>query len=256
MTDHPETMIEPAQLAFEPVGLDAAAPAVASGEVHVWLLPLTAPPIAIVRLMATLDAEERAHVDRLGRTVDQQAFVTAHGLTRILLARALGAEPGELQFQTGPHGKPRLSGRAGPWFNLAHSGDWALLAISGDAEVGIDLEEMRDLPDLENVATAHFAPGELAALARLDPTLRRDAFYACWTRKEAYVKALGLGLLADLDRFEVSLDPAVPPAVLSINGSTKAAEGWQLRAFQPVAGFCATLAIEWPDVRLRGFRPE
>ncbi|MDB5597296.1 MAG: 4-phosphopantetheinyl transferase [Hyphomicrobiales bacterium] len=244
----------PPQLAFEPVGLDAVAPGLTSGEVQVWLLPLNGPPVALARLMETLDPEEQARAERLGRRVDQQAFVAAHGLTRLLLARALGAEPAELRFQTGPHGKPRLSGRTMPWFNLAHSGEWALLAISPDAEVGVDLEEMRDLPDLENVATAHFAPGELAALARLDPALRRDAFYACWTRKEAHVKALGLGLLAELDRFEVSLDPGAAPAVLSIDGSAKAAEGWQLCAFQPVAGFWACVAIEWPHVAFRGFR--
>jgi 4'-phosphopantetheinyl transferase len=248
--------METPHFAFEPVGLDVAAPALATGEVQVWLLPLAQPPVALARLMETLGTDERARADRLRWTVDRRAFVAAHGLMRVVLARAVGAEPADLQFETGSHGKPRLAGRARPCFNLAHSGDWALLAISRDADVGVDLEEMRDVPDLESVANAHFAPGELAGLALLDPDLRRDAFYACWTRKEAYVKALGLGLLADLDRFEVSLDPRVPPAVLSIDGSTKAAEGWQLLAFQPVPGFCATVAIEWPDVRLRGFTPE
>ncbi|MDB5649564.1 MAG: 4-phosphopantetheinyl transferase [Hyphomicrobiales bacterium] len=235
-------------LVFEPVALTSHAPALPPGEAHVWLLPLadTRPD----ELRAMLDADELARADRLRLPAERDLFIAAHGLMRRVLGHYTKAEPASLRFDVEQHGKPLLRGPGMPQFNLSHSGDWGLLAVAQETPVGVDLEQIRDIPDWEAVAKANFASGEIAALARIDPAAQLKAFYACWTRKEAVVKALGLGVTAGLQTFEVSLDPETVPQVLSIAGS---AQHWTLHAFAPLAGTCGALAARAAKVTLRAF---
>lgn len=136
-------------------------------------------------------------------------------------------------------------------FNLSHSADRALLAVTLGRRVGVDLEHARQIDDCDAIARRHFAPAEIHQWLSLAPERRLLGFYAGWTRKEAYVKALGGGLaMVALDRFEVSLDPDTPAAMRSIQGSREAALGWSLWSIDVADGFAAAVAAEGTSLQL------
>jgi 4'-phosphopantetheinyl transferase len=170
-------------------------------------------------------------------------------MLRVLLGSYLGAEPGAIEFGYGRQGKPELAG-AGPRFNLAHSGGWVLVGVSGSGPVGVDVERVREMPDLEAVMERFFAPGEVRAIRSLPEAERKAAFFACWTRKEAYIKAVGAGLSLALDSFEVSVRPSDRPALLALDGSTAAAADWTLWSGAPAAGYAAAAAASGQEIRV------
>ena len=157
----------------------------------------------VVRLAALLDVEEQARAARFRFDAHRRRFIVRRGRAREWLSEITGRAPETLQFSTGPHGKPELPG--GPCFSLSHSGETMMMAVS-DAEVGCDIEREDAVLDWRPLAEGFFAPGEVAALSALPAPEARRAFFACWARKEAFVKALGLGLSYPLDAFEVSVD--------------------------------------------------
>jgi 4'-phosphopantetheinyl transferase len=152
-----------------------------------------------------LAEDEWRRADRFVNESDRRRFVAAHGLARIILGRCVDRPPQSLHFAVASRGKPRLEDQAVPLrFNLSHAGGRALLAISRDREVGVDIERVRAIEVLE-LATRFFASGERAALCSLPSDQQQAAFFRCWTRKESFIKALGDGLSFPLDGFEVSL---------------------------------------------------
>jgi len=185
------------------------------------------------RLAALLDAGERAHAARFRFGRDRRRFVVRRARARQWLAEAAGGDPAGLRFTANAHGKPRLA--HGPHFSLSHSGETMMLAI-GDVELGCDIEAIDPAVDWEPLARAFFAPAEVAALAALAPEAARTAFFTCWSRKEAFVKAIGLGLSYPLTAFTVSIGSA--PAILS------GGEGWKARAVEPPAGQRAALVVK------------
>lgn len=215
------------------------------GAVHLWLLPLDEPAWPLDELAAELDDAEQARAARFHFERDARRWRAARGLLRRVLAPYAGAAPSELRFAADAAGKPALCGLAGaPAFNLSHSGGFALLGITHAARIGVDIEVMRPLPDRDAIAASHFAVAERQALAALPADLRGDGFFACWTRKEAYVKALGGGLSIPLADFEVSLDPREPAAlVAALDGRAEAAR-WTLWSDRPADGVWAAAAIE------------
>ena len=161
--------------------------------------------------------------------------------------------PRDLRFSTGPAGKPALADNsAGLHFNGSASGDVALLAVTGLGEVGCDVQLHSPLdPGLAQVIE-RFSPAEQAALARLEPGLRATAFFDCWTRKEAFVKALGCGLSLPLHEFTVSLEPGVPAALLHWDHDPDPSQRWTLTALSVGPGYSAALAVHRPcEVVLR-----
>jgi 4'-phosphopantetheinyl transferase len=186
-----------------------------------------------------LDAQELGRANRFRFPHLRERFVLAHGVLRLLLGRFAKEDPRSLRFAIGEKGKPRLEHRQ-VTFNLSHSGAFAAYALAESLEVGIDVEEMRVLTDLEQLARRSFSVGECADLFTLDGDARLRGFYDCWTRKEAIIKALGLGLSYPLDRFRVSLRPDEPPAVLEIEGG--AAEEWQVHPLDVAQGYAGALA--------------
>jgi len=226
-----------------PEGVDEA-----GGEVHVLKATLAVAPAALDRCWGSLSAEERSRAGRFRFPVHERRFVAARGLLREILACLLGRPPAAIAFQYGPHGKPSLAPTSSPGvdlrFNLSHADEVALYAIAVGREVGVDVERVRLLPDAEQVAERFFSPGERAALRRLPPRERAAGFFACWTRKEAFLKATGEGLSRPLDSFDVSVPPSESARLLRVDGDSLAAQRWSLTAIGPAPGFAGAVAFE------------
>ena len=226
----------------------------APDEVHVWCAFLDQPALIVRYLTRSLSPDERARAEGFAFDRDRRRFVVARGALRAILGRYLDVEPVRLGFTYDARGKPAL---APPWggetlrFNVAHSHELALYALTRERAVGIDVEYLRPVADLDDLAGRCFAPGENAVLRRLPAHQREEAFFACWTRKEAYVKAIGEGLTRPLDAFEVSLAPGEPARLLCVRDEPGEASRWSLHDLRPAPGYVGALAIEGRGVRVR-----
>ena len=223
---------------------------VTESDVDLWSLELDLPRADEQRLDRFLSDVERARADRFVFAVDRVRYAVAHGLLRLVLSGYLGVEPGGIVIETQAHGKPRLAGSPQLRFSLAHSGSRALLAVSLGREVGVDLEERRELEDLEGLVRTCFSPAERAALAALPAPRRQAAFLAGWTCKEAFLKALGAGFSRPLDSFDVALVPGQPAALLRVAGDPEAPSRYALLQIDAGPRFVAALAVEGREVAL------
>ncbi len=237
--------------------LDGSAwPALTEGGVSAWLFDLDADTHAGDGF-DVLSGEEQLRADRFLQHRDRSRFVSAHVMLRRLLSRQTGDEPQHLVLTASADGKPALAdcGMAARCaFNLSHSGRWGLVGLSRAGAIGVDIEMCRPLPDACAIARAHFSTAEQAALFSLPEGKRREAFYACWTRKEAYTKAIGTGLATPLNRFEVAFAPGEAAALRSIDGSPTRAQRWTLADLDSRGGSCAAVAVRAPDVVVKRFR--
>jgi len=224
---------------------------ISPAEVHVWRVPLDSPDAVLQPLASTLSPEERARAEKFFFDRDRNAYITARGALRQLLARYLHRPPSELQFAYESRGKPFLANPSAGQpvnFNVAHSRNIALLAFSAGPSVGVDVEFIRTDIASEEIAVRYFAPQEVAELHALPPEQHPTAFFLGWTRKEAYVKALGDGLQIPLASFCVSLTPAQPAALESADSHR-----WTLRNLSPGPGYAGALIAEGKDWKLRCF---
>ena len=198
-----------ARVAVRPAPDDRAAPGVA---VDLWRVDLRELICTSAPLAALLDPEERARAERLRREIDRRRATASLGLRRLVLGSRLGVRPETLHFTYGESGKPHLLGFAHISFSVSHSSNLIVIAVADGVRLGVDVERVRAL-DTERIARRFFAPDEANALAALPESDRPAAFFACWTRKEAIVKATGYGL-AELHRFAVSIAPGEPARLL------------------------------------------
>jgi 4'-phosphopantetheinyl transferase len=210
----------------------------------VWRVDLRRPPEWVAEAARTILTQEEA--SRRGREPDEvrRRRLVARTALRIALARRLEREPHTLRFGAGPDGKPRLAGEeaSGPGFNLSHSGELCVIAICEDASVGVDVEAVRERPHLRRLAETRLAPAEAQEILLLEGEERRRAFYRAWTRKEAYLKACGLGLRAELSSFVVSTG-ARPALLAPLPGD----EGvWSLYDLEVGEDFQGALALGAP----------
>jgi 4'-phosphopantetheinyl transferase len=211
-------------------------------EIHVWHASLDREDGAIAHFESTLSPDERARANRFRFAKDRNDFSVGRGLLRELLGGYLGEAPTALEFSYGEYGKPFLSGArasGGLSFNLSHSAGVAVYAIARERNLGIDVERIN--PDFggEAIARRYFSAREVDDLLSLPPGKRPDAFFQCWTRKEAYLKARGAGLQIPLASFSVSLLPDQPAQFL---GGVE--PSWSLAAFDPVGGYACALAYD------------
>jgi 4'-phosphopantetheinyl transferase len=233
-----------------------AAPArlsLSRGAVHVWRVSLDESPSLVALFQNTLDDDERSRAGRFHFRRDRERFVVGRGVLRTLLGRYLDRSPESLSFTYSPHGKPALASESGDdaiCFNLSHSQGTALYAVTRNRELGVDLEFIRCDLETEQIAQRFFSQSEIAALLTLPLTLRKYAFFLCWTRKEAYIKARGEGLSMSLDQFNVSLNPGEPAALLSTKPDPDEALGWSLRNLTPGPAYAAALAVKGHDCDL------
>ena len=233
------------------------APNLGVNEVHVWRIQLDQGVPQIRTLLPTLATEERERAGRYRFQQDRQKFIVARGLLRRILGSYLDTEPGHVNFCYNAYGKPALESASGLdtiRFNLSHAHDLALVAVSLDREVGIDLEHIRPNFAQEQIAERFFSAQEVATLRRLPKNLQERAFFTCWTRKEAYVKGTGQGLSLPLDQFDVSIIPGEPARLLRTEWDPSEVSRWSLLDLDPGPGYVGALAVKGHGKIVRQFR--
>jgi 4'-phosphopantetheinyl transferase len=223
-----------------------AQPEIGPEDTHVWRIELDLPDSDIDNSFHLLSADERARSDRFVFKKDRSYFIAARGALRRALALYLQADPAGVQFYYGSHGKPSLKpgcNTQGLRFNMTHSSGIALLALTMLHEIGVDVERIRDDFPCLQIARQFFSNAEYTELYSLEPALRHEAFFNCWTRKEAFIKATGKGLSYPLKEFDVSLRPGSPARLLRITGGRKQAARYSLHAISPRAGYVGAIAV-------------
>jgi 4'-phosphopantetheinyl transferase len=209
-------------------------------QVHVWRADLRVCRSHLPLMQQLLSADERARAERFRFEKDQQRFTLARGILRSILSRYLNCAAASLQFHYSEMGKPML---AQPLcFNLSHSAEIALYAVAWDRQVGIDVEEINPNRDWEGVAARFFSAQEQAELAQLNPEQKLQGFFNGWTRKEALLKAIGKGLTIPLYQFAVSLSPAEPARLLSVDWDTSQLHRWAIVELPVGTDYAAAVA--------------
>jgi 4'-phosphopantetheinyl transferase len=228
-------------------------PDLATDEVALWQAALD-DPAQMAALWGTLSDDERARAERFRFERDRRRFAVCRGYLRALLAPLTGQAPAELRFRYGARGKPALDAAGGGGdlrFNVSHSDGVAIYAVTRGREVGVDLERVRPVRDVEQIAERFFSTPECDALRTVPEEVKLDAFFTCWTRKEAYVKARGEGLGYPLDRFAVSVTPGGPALLAPAGGADESETApWSLTGLRQPEGYVAALAVEGHNWRL------
>ncbi len=196
-------------------------------------------------LWQLLSRDERERAGKFRYAEHRQHYIVARASLRRLLAERLRIAPRAVEFVETEYGKPRLApvhGSADVEFNLSHSGILALYAFTSSRAVGVDIELIREVPDADDLAERFFSPTEIASLRALPLDRRSLAFLACWTRKEAFIKALGLGFSCPLDAFDVTIDPDAPARITRIEERIGRVANWAMHAFTPYPCYIAAVA--------------
>jgi len=227
----------------------------APNEAHVWSIDLDlAPEHEVEHAITLLSAEEERRAGRLAFALDRRRFVVCRALLRGALGAYLGIGPREIEFSCNPWNKPQLAGDLHDLrFNISHSGGLALFAFTSGIEVGIDIEHCNKRIGVLELAQDVFSEAEQTALIALPEALLRPAFFAAWSRKEAYIKARGMGLSLDLRGFDVSLDIDAERWTLREQGADTTG-AWSLYNCSPRADVAGALAIPEPGVSMQKFR--
>jgi 4'-phosphopantetheinyl transferase len=215
-------------------------------EIHVWCASLDRPVSGFQRL---LSEDERTRAERYHFEEDRRRFIVRRGILRTLLSGYLGIEPYQVKFCYGKNGKPGVPdifGKTKVQFNLSRSEGLVLYAFTRNHEIGVDIEYVREIPGIGRIAKRFFSARENSIFQSLPESQKKEAFFNCWTRKEAFIKAIGDGLLHPLDSFDVSLVPGEPARLIGIKGDFREASRWSLRDLQPAVGFSAALAVKGP----------
>jgi 4'-phosphopantetheinyl transferase len=234
-------------LAVSPWRSPGEGPILGNDEVHVWRAALDHNPSQVNSLLCTLSEDERARAERFHFEIDRERFIVARGALREILAAYLKRTAKSLSFSYGPHGKPALAQDArgdAIHFNTSHSHGVALYAVTRGCEIGIDLEFVRESLEVDQLAARFFSQREIATLQGLPVSLRKHAFFLCWTRKEAYIKAKGEGLSLPLDQFDVSLIPGEPAELLRTQADPDEALRWSLQELSIDPGYVSAIAVE------------
>ena len=216
-------------------------------DVHIWHTSLEQSGEAVHALKAILSEEELKRAERFHFDQHRRHFIAGRGILRQLLSLYSGIEPGQLQLEYTRNGKPFLPGmedESGIRFNLSHSGGMAVYAFTRGREVGIDIEHQRPIDDIDRIAERNFSAKEYTTFGTLPEGERLEAFYLCWTRKEAFIKAIGEGISFPLQQFDVTLIPGEPAQLLSVNGSSEKARCWSMHNLTIAEGYAAALVID------------
>ena len=230
--------------------LSESFPNLAPDQIHVWRVPLNQNPERLPELNEILSPDERARAARFRFDKDRNQFIESRAALRLLLGQYLNVSPKELAFSFSAHGKPALANglsHSGVRFNLSRRDGLALIAVTRNRDIGVDVELVRaDLPVFE-IAEVSFSENELATLRSLPEGQQAAGFYNCWTRKEAYVKARGEGFSFPLKQFDVSLTPGAAASLLEVRGSDTEVDRWTMQELSVGDGYVAALAFEGRD---------
>jgi 4'-phosphopantetheinyl transferase len=232
------------------------------GEVHVWIAGLDRSAEQIARMSLSLDREEIARAARFRTDEHRNRFIVSRAAQREILSGYGGVDPASITYEYSAHGKPSLrasgTGLDSIRFNVTNSVNRALVAVAWEREVGVDVEAQRTIRDAGALARRFFSPSEYAALQTMHDEAVERAFLSCWTRKEAYVKAIGLGISMQLAGFDVNVEPDEPATLLATRHDAAAAARWTMHSLDAGAGYFATLVVEGEPAAVRTFewRPE
>ena len=216
------------------------------GEVHVWRIDLEQPGSVLEKFRSMLETDELERAGRFHFEIHRSNFVVARGFLRYILSRYLETKPEGLKFSYGEYGKPALDGRL--HFNMSHSHRVALLAITEDRQIGVDVEHIRADFATEDIARRFFSPAEVESFNSLPQEEQVAAFFRCWTRKEAFIKATGRGLSQPLDKFDVTLAPGVAAALLWVDEDD--ASRWSMSDLDAGSDYAAALVVEGAASRI------
>jgi 4'-phosphopantetheinyl transferase len=214
-----------------------------ANEVHVWRFPLTIPPKRLAILASLLSVEELQRADRFHFDKDRCRFIAAHGSQRLILGNYLRTDPASLLFTAQEYGKPELAEKGTEKrleFNLSHSDIWGLLAVTLGLPVGVDIERIRSDFGIYELAQRNFSAEEMSMLLALPSGQQVEAFFAFWTRKEAYIKAVGMGLSMPLDHIDTSSTLGQLEAGILQHDVCEVGE-WFMYTLAPIPGYAAAL---------------
>jgi 4'-phosphopantetheinyl transferase len=229
-------------------------PALSSNETHVWCFDLDDGAAARSRHLNVLSPKERDEANRFRSDLDRSRYIAAHGCLREILAAYLDIDPHEVPFAIDADGKPRIEPLLRTntlQFNMTHSAGLALYAVAQSCALGIDIEYVRPISRADDIVKWNFSLMEQAAWSGISASDKTLAFLRCWTQKEAYVKATGLGLSGSLACFSVSYCPNDEVRLLEVEGSPSEAERWSLYELIPAIGYIGALAVHKSCVALR-----
>lgn len=217
-----------------------------SREVHIWHIALLQDDATVAECRKILFEDETQRADRFYFERDRRRFTVAHAALRQVLSRYLEVTPGEIKFSIGPKGKPDLVDVETQQirFNLSHSGEIALLAVARGQCLGIDVEFIKTDFGGEEIAERFFSRNEVKTLQALPADQKPAAFFSCWTRKEAYIKAVGEGLSLPLDSFDVAFAPGAAPALLRVDADAGELTRWSMYDIPVPPEYKAALVIE------------
>jgi 4'-phosphopantetheinyl transferase len=226
----------------------------APGEVHVWWIAPGAAGERAAPPAHLLSDEERTRAGRFRSPELRHAFVAALAARREILARYLGAPPERIEFVRAAGGKPAVAGGGDLRFSASDTRGAALLAVAHAREVGIDVERARPLPDALELARRFLSPAEQRVLAGVEGREREATFLRCWTRKEAFVKAIGAGLTHPLDAFDVACGPGEEARLLADRSDPEAIERWRMLSLEDGPEWFAALVVEGTGWTVRRFQ--
>ena len=215
------------------------------GQLHIWAAALNEFVSQAPILGSLLSPAEQARAEKFKLLEHRNHYLVRRGLLRLILSRYLQQHPSAIHFQHGPKGKPELRRKENSlplFFNTSHSAEITVCAVTSACPIGVDVERTRQIPEIEGIARRFFLPRETQTLMALSPEARLQAFYVCWVRKEAFLKATGEGISAGLARVEVTVAPHEKPMVVSIAGEQRVHEQWQLHPFSPAPGYVGCVA--------------
>ena len=216
-------------------------------DVHIWRAGIDLPSKRVQEFKGSLSTEERIKADRFRFEQDKSRFIAARGILRRILACYLGVDPGTIRLCYEKDGKPRLQnafGKTGIQFNLSHSEGLAFYVFAEGHEVGVDVEYMREISEMEQIVEQFFSVTERVFFGTLPTSEKQETFFNWWTRKEAFTKATGEGLSYPLDRFDVSAGPGKSVGLLTILGDTKEASRWSMWDVRPAEQFAGAVVVE------------
>ena len=223
--------------------LPPAKPTLEPQRIHLWQAVLDATPERLLDYWALLAPHERERAERFRFPQHRDRFVVGRGMLRSLLGNYLDIAPAQVQFEYSDRGKPFLAAGIELSFNVSHSRDRALFGFAWHAQLGVDLEYVRPMPEAAQLAARFFCPTEASIVAAMPATDRERAFFRAWTRKEAYLKATGEGILGLAD-VEVAIATDRLPEILAIGGDRAKALGWSLHHLEPATGYIGAVAWE------------
>ncbi len=225
----------------------------ATNQVDIWRINLAGQSDRIQQCGCLLSPDEVQRAGRFCFERDRSRFTVARGVMREILSGYVGLAATDLRFSCGLKGKPGLAGgleQFGVRFNLSHSSELALLAVTQGLAVGVDIERIKADVATDDIAERFFSATEVQTLKSLPACQRSEAFFSCWTRKEAYIKARGEGLSVPLDSFAVAFAPGGPPALLHAEVDPTEVEHWSMYNIKTSEGYKAALVVEGKDHRL------